>query len=207
MDKKRILFIENDQRLTDSFEECVRDEEKDGRVPFPVEILVARDMAEARDALSRDILPDALLVDLMLPRDKDDLEQLELLEKERRELVKELFHMAGFSAAAGDEKSVDLREKIRQLDDQIRPLVEPEGGREVVETLARRLGPASDPPKPIELPVVFFTARGLPEVKSRCQKLVAKGWFEFIEKPVGEVKVLGTLVDLMTRPLKAGDKT
>jgi CheY-like chemotaxis protein len=203
--RRRVLYIENDKALTDSFQECLRDRLHDlSHGPMEIELVVARHMEEANQLLDSNDRPfGALIVDLMLPRNGVDLSELERLERQRAETVRRYFRRPEYQLGAVDEEAVLLRKEIEMLDRQIEPHVAPEGGCEILEGLARKLDPSwksGGDPKRLELPVIFFTARGLPEVRQRCVKLVSKRFYRFFEKPALEEDVLRTLLELLTAP-------
>jgi CheY-like chemotaxis protein len=166
----------------------------DGRV---VVMEVASYIDEAMARLERQKPPfDGLVVDLMLPRTKADRDSLERLETERSGLVDRLYLAANMSL----EERAHLTAKVTQLDRLIERVVASEGGCDVLEWFARSVDPDDEPekpPRPLRLPVVFMTARGLPEVMTRCQSLVEDRWRRIFEKPVDEAEVIHSLLDLL----------
>lgn len=197
----RVLHIENDRKLTDSLKECADEKLRELSRNVEIDFVVARHIQQANDLLDANDPPlDALIVDLMLPRNEDDLTELERLERQRAETVRKRFRRATYDAAVVDEETVSLTEDIRRLDREIEPHVAPEGGCEILARLAERLDldrKTDSDPKPLFLPTIFLTARGLPEVKKRCAKLVAARSSRFLEKPVWEDDVLRALLELL----------
>jgi CheY-like chemotaxis protein len=199
---RRVLYIENDKALTESLQECIREERARLSQKVEIELVVARHMEEAVQLLDPSKPGfDALLLDLMLPRNAEDLADLEKLEGQRRKLVREYFRRANpRQPEVADEETVSLQKQIDMLDLDIEPRVAAEGGCEILEWLARKRDASAPPgrdPRPLEFPVVVFTARGLPEVKARCEKLVSERYYRFFDKPAMEADVLQALLDLL----------
>jgi len=201
---KQVLYIENDKVVTDSFQECIRKHLHELSPKAQIKLVVARHKDGAIQLLGEGKPDfDALIVDLMLPRNAEDLAALERLELQRRELVRQHFRRAASEPATGDEEAVRLRKQIDMLDREIEEHVASDGGYEILEWFLRKRNQAAGPewrPVPLELPVILLTARGLPEVNQRCGRLVNTRYYRFFEKPVMEVDVLQALLDLPTTP-------
>ena len=198
--KKMVLHIENDEIMTAAFRECLEDVLRRRMDGLDVVIRVARCVDDANQMLDAEDPPyDALVVDLMLPRTSIGLAEVEALEAQRSAMVRDLLDLGGHTAAVLGERAA-VRAHVDDLDRQLDERVAPEGGCEVLERLARRTDPSAMLVRPLERPVVFLTARGLPEVRSRCQRIVQDRYRRFFEKPVDDVEVVDAVLDLLERP-------
>jgi CheY-like chemotaxis protein len=196
---KRVLHVENDRRLVTSFREVVRDELGAIDSSLTLHYGVALHMKDATDRLvDKKEKFDALIVDLMLPRNEDEFKRLEELERKRREKLHQLIEKTDHEEELNAE-TLGLRKDIDDMDNDIEDCLDMEGGYEVLRKWAVALDPSGDKknPRPLEIPVIFWTARGLPEVRNRCKSIVAEKYFKWFEKPTDELEVLETVVKMI----------
>ena len=199
---KRILYVEDEKALTDSFEEFVREDQDGLSGRWRVKLEIARCIADADRVLDTNGF-DGLILDLMLPRLRADLRGLADLNQRRLELVREFFNLSNrrpgqagtVQAEQLEQEMTEVRAQIVELDFQIGELINVNGGCEIAENLARKRDPQSIPPV-LSLPVVFLTARGLPKAKERCGAVVEARSLRILEKPLPEEDVLRELFGL-----------
>ena len=196
-----ILLVENDSEFTaaieDEFNKIQSLFEKSKKLKkFKTEITVTRDMASTRNLISKKKLDiDALLIDLMLPKNencnrlleeglfnkKGELIQESLL-KLRAEKWKELIEFAGSDYQELNTDISRIRKELDIIDENIDANLNLEGGVEILEEFNRISGKGD--PKVIEIPTIVITARGLPKLRKRCANLVKNGVFHWLEKPI-----------------------
>lgn len=186
--KKRVLLIEDNQEIVGSLSEVI------ARDAPEVELSIARNIHKAQSLLKSDTF-DALIVDLMLPANQTDLEEVERLAGERTDLLRLLAQQTGYGTSQLDRPTATLRRAIKELDDRIEKRLRLEGGCEILEEHARRLPPVGPGGELqlLEIPVLFLTARGLPEVKERCERIVHEDFLHWFEKPTEETAVVRVL--------------
>lgn len=189
----RVLHIEDDETCLAGLRECAETELGNLVPHVELNLFPARTIHEAIVALEREPPPfDVLVVDLMLPRDEAALKRQRVLHTQRRPLVRQLFAMGREGTTKSDEASA-LRHRIGACDEELRRLAVDAGGIEIVAKLVDR-----NEGRPLERPVIFFTARGLPAIRDRCLHLVNPEYLRFLEKPVREIDVLRAVVELVT---------
>jgi hypothetical protein len=186
----RVLLIENDVELTTLLEQLLPLK----LAPQRSTVVVKQHMEEARVAL-RDELDkySGMVVDVMLPRSGDDLVQLEGLEKRRRELLRELKTLRAKRDPQADERILRLRQSIDDTDKEIEAVQDLEGG----VTLLKEITPEG---KRVCIPTVFFTARGLHELRKRAEALVEPGLFTWIQKPASATAIAEALLIRVGQP-------
>ena len=185
----KILYIENDKELTESFQEVVLDM-GDG---WQVEIVHHMAGAEGKIRGTKDY--EAYVIDVMLPKNADELKKLESLELERLKKLDKLTGIRGRSD--GDmERGFELRKEIDWLDLEIDKHLDKEGGIGLLKLIC---SVRSDRIKygKLHLPVVFWTARSAPELKRSCEELVDEKFLGWIEKPEDEEFVYDTIKGLL----------
>lgn len=192
---KRILYIENDKGLVESFREVVRDPATSGGHAV-IQLTVAYDMEQAKDLINSKGPFDAYIIDTMLPRNQSDLERLEKAEEERMGHLDELIKSTNLESEKLSDKIFALRRKIDGVDEEISRLVDEKGGLRLIELIANKHC-CKEPRAPLEVPVIFWTARAAPELKDACKEHVRPEDFRWIEKPTDEEEVLGELVKLL----------
>ncbi len=191
----RVLHIENDVFLLNGFNQCCEDELGALEPRASMEIVRALTIEDAKSALNGETPRfDVLIVDLMLPRDKPDHEREETLQQDRRKLVKQLFEQAEAGPAGKTDDILALKQRIMQIDADLELLIVDDGGLEIVRDLVNK-----NNGRPIQRPVVFWTARGLPTIKEQCRALVDVHYVEICEKPVREIDVLKKVLELAGR--------
>jgi len=189
-DKKRVLYIENDGNLVDSLREVI---EQTGAI----ELTVACYMDEAKRIIKEKPPFDAYIVDIMLPRTKEDLGILEAKESERMRLLDKLIRVTDYGSEPLDPKVFTLRGEIDRIDEEIERLLQMDGGLELVKAIAEK-NSGRDDPDPLEVPVVFFTARAAPELKDKGKRYVRPDMFRWFEKPEDEDVVAKELMRLLS---------
>ncbi|MGC9973396.1 MAG: hypothetical protein ABSE56_22705 [Bryobacteraceae bacterium] len=181
-----ILLIENDKELTALLEKLLPWELR----PRKVATIVKHHVAEATEVLQTRFLDlRGLIVDIMLPRNEEELGTLEDLEKSRREMLGELKECRTQTGTEAEERIRGFRLEIDELDAQIERAQDLEGG---VNLLAAVLNERHE--EFITIPTVFFTARALPHLRARAEKLVKPGVFTWIQKPAPASAIVGALL-------------
>jgi CheY-like chemotaxis protein len=179
-----ILLIENDRELTTLLDKLLPSKLK----PRKVTIIVKCHMEEARELLqTRFAELQALIVDIMLPRTKGELQQLERLETERRGMLRELKQCRTRTGTEAEKQIGLLRHQIDELDAQIEKVQDLEGGVHLLEEIVK------ERPR-IDIPTVFFTARALPDLRRRAEALVKSGLSTWIQKPAPASAVVQALL-------------
>jgi len=192
MDKvRRILYIENDEALVESFKEVVTERAKGG-----IQLTVAYHMDQAKNIIEKEAAFDGYIIDIMLPRDQEDWKKLEEAEDRRMKLLDDLIESTDLELQKLKPEAFKLRKEIDEVDEEIGRLVDEEGGVRLVELIAKRHC-AKEPPEALGVPVIFWTARAAPELQAKCRQYVGDEYFKWMEKPTGEEEVL----DEMVRPL------
>lgn len=188
----RVLHIENDRSLVDGFRSCIA-QELDRIAPgVSLDISIAETIEDATAAIENENPPfDVLLVDLMLPLNAENHALEAELQMERRGLVRELFKIAEAGPAGRTDQILSLKHRIAVLDSELEILIVDDGGFSILRKLVHKNGD-----KPLERPVVFWTARGLPTVKEQCASLVEPDYVRILEKPARETVVLKMVVEL-----------
>ena len=198
---KQVLYIENDKRMSKLLLEHFGDAQPFKDKGWNVEITVARHMQHARELLlgKNAVQFDGLIVDIMLPPDKNVLDKLEPLEETREKLLKELISRTEYDSLRLDNETVALRLRIRKFDEEIEGCLELMGGYDILAEYARKQdGKVTEElPKSLRIPVVFCTARGLPEVVAACRSIVVEDYYAWLEKPVESAVVASKLRKLL----------
>jgi CheY-like chemotaxis protein len=163
-----------------------------------VTIAIAQHKAEAEEQLLRQEGEGrfaALIVDVMLPGDAEDLTALATLDRQRTEAFAKLAEATAGEVDYLDERIAKLRFEIDDLDQQIDARLALEGGCELLERYSDQLHPGQNAEEraPLALPVIVFTARGLSEVRSRCERIVDGAYLRWLEKPVDEAEIADVL--------------
>ena len=200
--EKRILHIENDERLIHCLQEVLSNERVKKDWGFKVEALAACHMAEAKRRLIKNRENfDALIVDLMMPRTKAELMKLEESEKKRRDILQSLIAKTRDNTIELTEEVVRLRKQLDLVEKEIKSCVDMLGGYHVLKEWGHSLDTSGDKenPKSLKIPVVFWTARAKPEIREKCRMIVHRDYFAWLEKPVEDMEVVRTLVDLWRR--------
>jgi CheY-like chemotaxis protein len=192
---KRILYIENDKGLVESFREVVNDRANSGR-HAAIQLTVAYHMQEAEELIGNKTPFDGYIIDIMLPRNQGDLERLERAEEKRMGLLDELIKSTDFEAQHLSDQTLRFRREIDHVDEEISRLVDEEGGVRLVELIAKKHC-GKEAPEPLEVPVIFWTARAAPELKDKSRQYVEGKYFRWMEKPADEEEVFGQLVRLL----------
>lgn len=178
----RILWIENDQEFTGLMTRLLPRRLR----PLRVEIVVARHMEEGAELLKGGAGAFAvLIVDIMLPRNKEAADKAETLERQRREVLHKIDEVRESGRPEADSEVRSQRDEIDELDRAIESWTDLEGGVHLLEACA---------PAFRQVPTLFLTARSAPGLKERAHKLVADDCFHWLQKPakVGKiVEVLG----------------
>jgi len=202
---KCILYIENDKTLVYNFKDALNEELPRIDSSISIRLQIAYDMEEARKWLIQNGERfDALMVDVMLPRNKQEREQLDRLERKRREALLKLERKKDYDKDRLDDETIHLRFEIDQLDFEIEKYLDMEGGYNVLKEWAHSLDASGDKenPRPLELPVVFWTARAMPEVREKCKSIVHKDYFKWFEKPSDELDILKELLKMVKEKSK-----
>ena len=114
---KRVLYVEDEKALTDSFEEFVREEQDGLSGRWQVKLEIARCIEDADGVLDTNEF-DGLILDLMLPRLRDDLVPLADLNQRRLELVGRFFKLSNRrpgQAGAGDTQADQLEQEMTEV--------------------------------------------------------------------------------------------
>jgi len=192
---KRILYIENDKALVKSFREVVKDNAKDVEHER-IELTVTYHMEQAKKTIEKERSFDGYIIDLMLPRNQEDLDELEKIEEERMGLLNDLIKATNFDSQNLSNRIIDLRRQIDDVDEEVSRLVDEKGGLELVKLIAKRHC-GKELPDALDVPVIFWTARVAPEVKDESKEYVEGKYFRWMEKPTDEEEVFGELVKLI----------
>jgi CheY-like chemotaxis protein len=189
--RKHLACVENDRRLVANFRRSIRYDLPLLFDHLVVDLKVAHHVAEA-DALLLANGFDGFVVDLMLPRDQAALTRVEQLEAQHQALLRS----ARQRNAAGDlgvESSQRRRKALERQVEQEATEVDVDGG---IEVLARYANRVCGPGNRLTLPVVIVTARGLPDVRNRCETVVDPTWLRWFEKPVDQMDVIRSLMQM-----------
>ncbi|MGA3027612.1 MAG: hypothetical protein ABSF98_22860 [Bryobacteraceae bacterium] len=188
-----ILLVEDNSEIAESLEKYVERE-------LRVNVTIAAHMKDAENLIGANVNGfAAFIVDLMLPKDEPQLTALVELDQQRAKALAELAEGTRGDADYLDEKTAALRYRVDELDREIDENLALEGGCEILEWYSDQLhsGQPSENRQPLDLPVIIFTARGLDEVRSRCERIVTRKCLVWREKPIDEKDIVNDLKDLL----------
>ncbi len=164
--EKRVLWIEHDEDFIKLLQ---------GKIGFlanrrglVVDVIAARHMEEAGRLLSGGEF-DVIFLEIIVPKNAESVERLKELDARRQGLLQQLTEITRSNSDVDyfGEEVRRLREEIDRLDDEeIEPLLNREGGCEILEELARKSGGR------LKTPVLVFTVRSESGLKERCQRAV-----------------------------------
>jgi len=198
MVKKRIaaLYVENVQAELDYI---IKDLESINRAPLMVKVDPAQSIVEAIDKIDKREQPyDALILDMMLPKDKDQLALLNKKEAEREVKWKEYREVIDKMQDDDDDKKKqvkELRKVLNDIDDEIDNLLDLEGGLTIAKYYKEKT-------TEITIPIIFFTARGEDHLKNKCRNFVGEK-FGWIEKPATAEEIFSKLSELLKKNSKS----
>jgi CheY-like chemotaxis protein len=192
-DKLQILLIEDNGEIADSLKEYTERELHVQVTNAPHKAAALKELKTAGRRFA------ALIVDMMLPENQSDLDDLVRLDPQRAEALMELADRTGLDTDYLDKHIAALRRRIDELDREIDARLALEGGCEILEWYSDHLNPGQSPDsrRPLDVPVIIFTARGLAEIRSRCEKIVERSRLKWLEKPVDEKDIVHALQQLL----------
>ena len=182
-----LLLVENDAALTALLEQLLPIK----FAPRQCDVTVKRYMDEARSVMKDGGISNfsCLMIDIMLPRTKSNLTRLMNLETERRELLRQVKMRRSLPAEGAEERIARLYQEIDRKDSEIEEVQDLEGGITLLEEIVVA-------PRRIQVPTVFSTARALPELRKRAEKMVEPGLFAWIQKPAAAQLVVDALLGI-----------
>ncbi len=190
---KRILLIEDDQILSNSILSCLADIQNRFGGKIAIEMIREFHIQGAIEHLiNNNEYFDALIVDLMLPRNKEDSDKLQPLNIERQRLLEEIIKKTNYSTEELDYKTARLRKQLDNLDEEIDTLIDLEGGYNILKEYAKH----REEPK-LTIPIIIFTARGLEEIKDKCRSIVHPKCLKWFDKPEDEMEIVKELLNFI----------
>jgi DNA-binding response OmpR family regulator len=170
---KELLYVENVIEELDYFR--IYKGDLQNKTGYYVKLDTARTVDEAINKIAVRKF-DALLLDMMLPKDEKTLTALNKKESEREQVW---IRYNTICSNPGDREHnrleiKELREKINQIDEDIDKMLNMEGGLEIARYYINKHG---------KMPVIFFTALGDESLSEKCKHVVGEELYGYIEKP------------------------
>jgi len=187
---KRILFVEDDEWLSESVTEALR--EKGAR-----QVIVKHTIESGLQAmLDSNGAYDILITGMMMPESEKDYVTISAYRREREKYLAEMLEAESPDAQKTYE-STELRSAVYRVDHVIYSLMRPEGGIELIEKVIAEQG------SPPAIPILFFSARSNPAVISKALIIAGKGNSDWLDKPATFESLALAAAELMSGRRKA----
>jgi len=179
----KILWIENDADLTNALGGLLQRRLEARGIEIEIVHHKADAMARLKDASRKYCCYN---VDVMLPKDQKSLEEVELLEEQRRQALDGIDKVRRESDRSSRSRLTELKKEIERIDKEIDKRTDLEGGVSLFENLPS--GPA-----PFNVLTIFLTARSWRGLKERAAKVIETGKFYWLPKPVSVENIVAII--------------
>ena len=178
---KRCLFIvEDNEELVAEITELAEEEEWDVQFARCVEDGIAHVKTLSINTQLQTIL---VLIDLMLPKSKSDLEKLDEIMKQREQII--IARLTSSGSTDLTAKVVDdARRELDKIDKEIRELTPMDSGIEFLNNVRKEI---------TEWKIAVFSARNPDHLKDKIHDIVGDRLVDWLQKPITPDRVINLL--------------